>query len=99
MHFKDMLSEVKRATDALAAAAATLENQHLADIVKGASGRLHDAMNHPDADNVDGREALAAMGGAAETGEPNHMDPGPQPKGAPFPGGPAETGEPNPMKG
>jgi len=61
MNFKDMLNDVKRAVDAMATAAGSLENQHLADILKDAAGRMHDAANHPDAENVDAEAVQAAL--------------------------------------
>lgn len=91
---KDKILYVKKALEHLAGEADNLENKHLRDIIRDASNRLHDAANHPDAS-----PAPEAPQGA-QTGEPNPMDPGPQPVGgvpsSPFP--PAMTGEADPMK-
>jgi hypothetical protein len=94
MKFKDMLHDVARAAGALAAAAANLENKNLADIIEAGAAKLRQATDHPDVDNVNEQSVRSAS-----EREANPMDPGPQPKAAPFPGGIAETGEPNPMQG
>lgn len=52
MSIKADLASIKESVAALEAAARELPNQHLADIIKGAHGRLSDAESHPDADLV-----------------------------------------------
>lgn len=52
MDFKAMVGDVKKATDALKDAAATLKNKNLSDVIKAASARLGQALEHPDIDSV-----------------------------------------------
>lgn len=42
------LSQMKDRLQELETAARELPNKHVADIIKGAAGRLHDAIGHPD---------------------------------------------------
>lgn len=83
MDFKEHLERLKRALDDAAAFADGLDNKHLRDLIKDAAGRMHDAMNHPDAEVVvPGVPANTDVGG-----DPNaqHVN-----AAAPFPGGTQE---------
>ena len=64
-----MIAEAKQTVQDLAAQADKLENKHLHDILRDAAGRLHDAENHPDAQD---KPAETPFPGA-QTGEPNPM--------------------------
>ncbi len=71
MTFKDALAHLSEELGYMSEAAAKLENQNLADIIKAGAAKLVQAMSHPDVDKVGG-----AASGPEAMAEPYTLPPG-----------------------